>query len=322
MKNTRRIFCFACLALTLLSRPVVLRAEGNGVDWHLNLRGRVGLVTQDKDFQAKCDFLRVNLEGTFAGNFAFRIRQRFNKAITDGNFLSATDYLWVSWRKNGWEILGGKTYVACGGFEYLASSYDIYIRPEFFNGLGGMYNYALQCTRHWKSESLTVQISNSLYSPRASELLGYSMLLRGRQGPWEHGWSVNLFERAKGKYNFYVCLGNRFHIGDIASVDVGLTHRFDLARPTAFKDFSAVTKFKVAATRWMEVLGKATWDYKEAGIEDPMLPDDTNIWQAGAGLQFYPVKNSHLLRLHFFYYNRGGQLNCVMAGLGLDLDLR
>ena len=325
MKSTPSRLLFLLSAFLLLSLPLSgeeKKEEKKGIDWHLNLRGRLGLVTEDSDYHFKCDFLRVQVTGTFAENFSFRFRQRFNKAITDGNFLSATDYLYITWRKNDWEILGGKTYVACGGFEYQATSYDIYIRPGFFEGLGGMYNYALQGGRHFGNETLWLQVSNSLYSTRMSNLLGYSIFLKGQQGPWEHAWSVNFFERAKGEYNFYVCLGNRFHIGELAFIDLGLVHRLDMARPTAFKDFSAVTKFKITATHWMKVFGKAIWDYKEIGIADPMLPDGTNSWQAGAGFEFFPIRGSETLRLHLVYYNRDGRLNCVLAGLGLNLDLK
>lgn len=321
-----RILPLLC-AVLWLSAPLPLsgeekKEEKKGIDWHLNLRGRLGLATENNDFRFKCDFLRLQFTGTFAEHFSFRIRQRLNKTITDGDFLSATDYLYVSWRKNDWEILGGKSDIACGGFEYQATTYDIYIRPVFFEGLDGMYNYVLQGGRHFGKETLWLQVSNSLYSTRISNLLGYSIFLKGRQGPWEHAWSVNLFERAKGAYNFYVCLGNRFHIGERAFIDLGLTHRLDTAHPTAFKDFSAVTKFKVSATHWMKVFGKATWDYKETGIADPMLPDGTNSWQAGGGLEFFPIRGSETLRLHLVYFNRDGALNCVLAGLGLNLDLK
>lgn len=336
MKRFSLLLMFLLLPTGLFAAPVTSVPRGGDeadttavknekrkkFDWHLNLRGRISLATENSDFLFKCDYLRVQLTGTFAEHFSFRFRQRFNKAITDGNYLSATDYLYVSWRKNGWELLGGKTYVACGGFEYQATSYDIYIRPAFFGGLGGMYNYAFQGARHFKNETLWLQVSNSIYSPRASNLLGYSLLLQGRQGPWQHSWSVNAFEREKGRYNFYVCLGNRFHIGELAFIDLGLVHRLELDRPTFFKDFSAVTKFKVRACDWLRVFGKATWDYKEEGIADPMLPDGTNTWQAGAGMEFYPVPRSEILRLHLVYYNRDGQFNCVLAGVSLSLDLK
>lgn len=292
------------------------------------LQGRLGLDVADTDYKFKCDYLRLDIKGTFAGGFSYRIRQRLNKAITDKDFLSATDYLWVGWHRNGWGVNAGKNYIACGGFEYLAPSYDIYIRPIFFNGLGGMYNYVLSGSKEFCGEKVTLQFGNSLYSTGPSKLLGYSAMLTGQQGVWEHAYSVNLFERPTaesgteptGLYNFYVCLGNRFHIGS-STIDLGLTHRFDIQRPTFFKNFSFCTKFKVPVTEWMNVFGKATWDYKLAGIEDPMLPDGTNIWQAGGGFEFYPAKQFKGVRLHCLYYNRNGSLNCAMLGLSLSLDI-
>lgn len=285
------------------------------------LKGRLSLDVKDKDAAVKCDYLRLDITGTFAGDFKYRFRQRFNKAITDGNFLSATDYLNVGWEKNGWGICAGKNYVACGGFEYLASSYDIYIRPVFYNGLGGMYNFVIDGSKQFRREKLTLQFGNSLYSLQPSNLLGYSILLTGRQGVWEHKYSMNLFERQKGLYNYYVCLGNRFHFGGGATFDLGLVHRLDIGSPTFFKDFSMVSKFKVPVLWWMNVFGKVTWDFKQEGIQDPMLPDGTDIWQAGGGFEFFPAKTFKGLRLHCLYYNSGGSLNCVLAGMSLSLDI-
>lgn len=292
------------------------------------LKGRVGVTVENSDAMAKCDYLRLEINGTFAKDFTYRFRQRLNKPITDGNFLNATDYLWVGWTKKGWGVSAGKNYVACGGFEYQASSIDIYIRPVFFSGLGGMYNYVINGSKKFCGEKLTLQVGNSLYSVGTTGLLGYSAMIEGRQGIWEHVWSVNLFERptadsgrqSTGLYNFYVCLGNRFHLNG-STLDLGMVHRFDIGRPTFFKDFSLVSKFKVPVTGWMNVFGKATWDFKEAGIEDPMLPDGTDIWQAGGGMEFFPAKNFKDLRLHCAYYNRNGSLNCALVGMSISLDI-
>lgn len=40
------------------------------------------------------------------------------------------------------------------------------------------------------------------------------------------------------------------------------------------------------------------------------------------GLEFFPIRGSETLRLHLVYFNREGALNCVFAGLGLNLDLK
>lgn len=319
-------------ALLLVPMPVFgeeVEDEGRTENYiSIILKGRVGLDLQNTDYKFKCDYLRLDISGTFAKDFNYRFRQRFNKPITDSNFLSATDYLYVGWQKNGWGLSAGKNYVACGGFDYLASSYDIFIRPIFFNGLGGMYNYVINASRTFHGEKLTIQFGNSLYSKQASKLFGYSVHLMGQQGIWEHTYSVNLFERptadsgteSTGLYNFYVCLGNRFHIND-SIIDLGLVHRFDINQPTFFKDFSVVTKFKVPVLWWMDVFGKATWDYKEAGIQDPMLEDGTNIWQAGCGFEFFPIKQYKGFRLHCVYYNQNGSINCAMVGMSMSLDI-
>ncbi len=284
----------------------------------IQLRGRLSLASENSKFGVKCDFLRVTLKSQLTKDLSLLFRQRLNKAITNGDFMSATDYLYLAWIKNGWELSGGKHWIACGGFEYQATSYDIYIPPIFYDGLGGMYNYVVNAARYFGKDRLCLQVSNSLYSTTFSNLLGYSLLWSGRRGVWEYHWSVNFFERAKGDYNQYFCLGNRFHTGPVVW-DLGLAHRMDLAQPTFFKDFSAVAKLKYTPFPWMAVFGKATWDYKEC-IADPMLPDDTNIWQAGGGFEFFPFKSYRLLRLHCVYFNRNGSTHFFLAGLSCQVD--
>lgn len=316
---------FVCIAASG-ENSTAIEDKPNSID--IALRARLGMTVNGSDYMFKCDYLRLDINGRFAHNFIYRFRQRFNKVMTDGNFLSTTDYIWIGWEKNGWGVTAGKNYVACGGFEYLASSMDIYIRPIFYGGLGGMYNFVLNGTKEFHGEKLTLQFGNSLYNKSISKLLGYSAMIRGQQGIWEHAYSVNLFERptedsgsaSTGLYNFFVCLGNRFHINE-ATVDIGLVHRFDIGAPTFFKDFSMVSKFKVPVLPWMNVFGKATWDYKEEGIADPMLPDGTNIWQAGGGFEFYPAKDFKGLRLYCAYFNQNGSTNNALAGLSVSLDI-
>lgn len=286
----------------------------------VQLKGRLSLSTENDVFGVKCDFLRIMVKGNLGSELSYLFRQRLNKAISNSDFLSATDYLYLCWIRNGWELSGGKHYIECGGMEFNATSYDLYIRPVFFNGLGGMYNYVVNAARHFNDgERLCLQISNSLYSTSFSNLLGYSVNLSGRQGIWQHNLSVNFFERSKGAFNQYVCLGNRFFTGAV-NWDLGLVHRMDIGSPSLFKDFSAVAKFKWHPYDWMDVFGKVTWDYKE-DVQDPMLPDWTNTVQAGAGCEFYPFKDYPFIRLHCVYFNRGGDVNCILAGMSCALDI-
>jgi len=308
------------LLLVLLTLP--MRGENHDDARHtIQLRARAGFIAEGSDYGFKCDFLRITAQGRLGGGFHYLVRQRLNKPIKDGDFLSATDYLFLRWNKGNWELGGGKYYLACGGFEYLASAYDLYIRPEYFNGLGGMYNYAIQATRFFGKESLCIQAGNSIYATGMSKLLGASALLRGRQGPWEHAWSVNVFEREKGLCNLFLCLGNRFHLRDNASLDCSLAHRMDLHDARLMKDFSAVMRLKLGVTDQLDILGKAVWDYKEEGIEDPMLPPGTNIWKAGGGIEYYPVSGSKTVRLHLVGYYSSMEKCTVMAGLAVNIDI-
>lgn len=283
------------------------------------LRSRLNFQTVGSEGVVASDFLRLVVEGTFAKDFSYIFRQRLNKAPKDGQFLDATDYLYINWRKNNWEIGGGKHYIACGDYEYISSTYDIYIMPTFYDGLVGMYTYLADVSRYVGTEKLTFQVSNSLYAPATTDLAGISFDVDGRVGFWEHNWSVNGFEREKGKWNAFQCLGNIFHVNH-ADIYLDLTHRFDFAKPTFFKDFSACVKFRYTPVEWVNVIGKVSWDYKEAGIEDPMLPDGTDHWLAGGGFEFFPVKTYRNLRLHCVAWNDSGVFHSL-TGFSWQLDI-
>lgn len=286
---------------------------------HVYLRSRLHFQTVGSQGVVESDFLRIVAEGTIGDNFTYLFRQRLNKAPKDGQFLDATDYLYLTWKKNDWEIGAGKHYIACGDYEYIASTYETYIWPTFYDGLVGMYTYLADVSRNIGTERLTFQVSNSLYAPATTDLAGVSFDVDGRVGIWEHNWSVNGFEREKGKWNAFQCFGNIFHVNH-ADIYLDLTHRFDFANPTFFKDFSACVKFKYTPAEWINVIGKVSWDYKEAGIEDPMLPDGTDHWLAGGGFEFFPIKTYRNLRLHCIAWGDRGVLH-TLTGFAWQLDI-
>ena len=286
---------------------------------HVFLRSRLNLQTAGSDACVESDFFRIAVEGTFADNFSYIIRQRLNKAPKDGHFLDATDYLYLKWSKNDWDISAGKYYVACGDYEYIESTYNTYIWPTFYDGLLGMYTYLADVSRHIGTEKLTLQVSNSIYTSGVSDLLGFSFDVDGRVGVWEHNWSVNAFEREKGKWNAFQCFGNIFHTGPV-DIYADLTHRFDFAAPTFFKDFSACVKFKYTPAEWINIMGKVSWDYKDFGIEDPMLPDGTDHWLVGGGFEFFPIKTYRNLRLHCVGWGDSGVFHSL-TGFSWQLDI-
>lgn len=286
---------------------------------HVFLRSRLNFATDGEGARVQSDFLRFTVQGTFANDFSYIFRQRLNRAPKDGQFLDATDYLYLTWKKNNWEIGAGKHYIACGDYEYISSTYDLYIWPRFYNGLAGMYTYLADVSRYIGTEKLTFQVSNSLYAPSITDLAGISFDVDGRVGIWEHNWSVNAFEREKGKWNGFQCLGNIFHIGK-ADLYVDLTHRFDMAHPTFFKDFSACIKLRYTPAEWVNILAKVDWDYKDFGIEDPMLPDGTDRWIAGGGFEFFPIKTYRNLRLHCIGWVEDGIFKSL-TGFSWQLDI-
>lgn len=282
------------------------------------LRTRVMGEVQNQDWKIKCNYLCLTVKGEFLDDFLYVIRQRFDKPISEGDFLSGTDYLWLGWRKNGWEVGAGKRNIACGSWEYNTLACDEYFRPEFFKNLGKMYKYVVNASYHTGGEHFLLQFGNSIYSQSVSNLLGYSFQVRGLQGVWQHVYSVNFFEREKGMYNQFLCLGNKFITGPVI-FHFDIDHRIDLNKPTFMKDFSLAGEVKVSTVRWLDVFAKATYDRNDC-VEDPMLPVSTDVWKAGGGLEFYPSKKYRGIRLFCTYYNINGDVNVAQAGFVWTLN--
>ena len=305
------------LALAIVSLP--LEGMAKGPEIHGDLKARMGLSVAGDSYGLTADYFRLALRADLGEGFGCTVRQRLNALPSVADFLSATDYLNLHWTGDNWQFLVGKTYLACGGFDYSSIAYDLYAMPEFYNNLGGMFNYAVQATRFFGEEALCIQGGNSIYSTGFSNLLGCGVLLSGRQGPWEHTWSVNVYEMEKGHGNFFVCLGNRFHILENCTLDLGLDHRMDMQAPSFMKDFAVITRLKCGVTSQLDLLAKAIWDYKEEGIVDPLLPDGTNIWQAGGGVEYYPMKESRAVRLHCMFFHNSARGNNFFAGVSFSL---
>lgn len=321
MRKASAILISAILAFCSLPASASDDASGEQKDFstHVYLKSKLSFTTNGPDAFVKANFLRLSVEGTFAKDFSYVIRQRLNKAPQNGDFLDATDYLYLNWKKNNWEIGAGKHYIACGDYEYQESSYDTYMLPIFYYNLVGMYTYLADVAYNVGNEKLIFQLSNSLYAPSITDLAGISLAVNGREGIWEHYWSVNGFEREKHKWNGFQCFGNILHFNRL-DLYLDLTHRFDMASPTFFKDFSSCIKFRYKPAEWVNILGKVSWDYKENGIEDPILPDGTNHWLVGGGCEFFPIKTYRNLRLHCFGWGDSGVFNSV-TGFSWQLDI-
>lgn len=63
------------------------------------------------------------------------MRHRLNKKNNDASFFDATDWLYLAYRKDNWELSAGKQVVAIGGYEYDAAPIDLY----FCSGGGTIY---------------------------------------------------------------------------------------------------------------------------------------------------------------------------------------
>ena len=302
---------FIALALSLC--PVLCMA---GVP-DLSVQTRFGFVSGEKS-GFRGDYLNMIVRGDIGEHFSYGLRQRFNKPITDGNIFQATDWVYLKYSANDWELTAGKTVLECGGLEYDAVPIDVYYAAEYWNNAPGFYNFSVGAARYFGFERICFQFGVSPFTtdPFAG-LYSYNLSFRGGYGCFDHMYSVNFFEQEKGVFSSQVFLGNRFIFGPV-KLELDLIHRLCVPRPSFFKDLSTVGRVSVSAADWLDVFAKAAYD-KNSTADFSFVVPGTDLLKIGGGVEVYPVKGRKNVRIHCLYYY--GPVSNFMLGLTFNANL-
>lgn len=276
-------------------------------------------------FRAKYVALRV--DGYILPNLSYSWRQRISRPGGGGGFLDPADWLYINWDINDrFSLSGGKEIVAIGGYEYDRPPIDIFQGSLFWNNIG-CYEIGMSGKYRFSGrDALTLQVTQSPFSHSGNrDVYSYNLMWSGSHGCWSTLWSANLSETHKGHYLSMLALGNQFKGGPL-TLQLDFLNRAAGGQTFLFKDCSVVADLACDITDRWRAFAKYTYDVNRSGTDcDPVVLDGTELNMAGAGVEFFPIKNArHALRVHancFYAWGHNANEADMMQSKTLVVDL-
>lgn len=257
-------------------------------------------------------FLNVRADGNIGEGFSYSYRQRLNKNSDDATFFDATDWLYLTYKKNNWELSAGKQVVNIGGYEYDAAPIDLYFCSEWWQNIscyqfGVSAGYSFNdgkdklvfqvCESPWRITTV-IDDAGEAVKITQDEMYAYNLMWTSSHGCLNTIYTLNMMEYLPGHYVSYISLGNRFDMENCA-VELDLMNRATSVQAFLGKNYSVIGKVEWRPTDKLKVFGKASYDVNNTGTgKDYLVADGCEITRVGAGVEYFPVEGSKDVRLH------------------------
>jgi hypothetical protein len=284
--------------------------DGHIDEMYINARGSFNVQhaeNTDKGFEG--ENLNFVIAGKISDNLSYRIRQRFNKAISASNPFNATDFLYLDWKANDhWTFSFGKQEIYIGGFEYDYAPIDVYFWSECWGEFPSSYSFAASAAYNFTDkQKIILQLSNSPFYSGSTNNLSYNLVWFGEIFPfWKTIWSVNESEYSKGNFQNIISLGNRFEFSsfywELDFVNRAISEDNGTEKDDFFlSHWGVVTKLNYRCDKW-NLFCKFSYDKDNNFYLDRYIKwSDHNYTTVGVGAEFFPL-NDDRLRLHAVYY--------------------
>lgn len=276
-----------------------------------------GVVNGENTYGFVGRYFNLHMGGNLTKNLSYYFRQRIVANPGSVNFFDNTDFLYLNYNINkNWSLRVGKEALAVGGFEYDAPPIDVLYSSYYWDNF---YCFQLAGAVSFHSSdgknTLTAQVANSPYvfygSTFKNSLMSYSLFWSGSFGCFSALYSMNMFERERGKFMNYLVLGNKLSF-DHFSIYLDLIHHATNTKQL-FKNFAAVSRADVKITDGALVFAKAAYEQNLDQLEIAHFNSTGDIWDClalpgqqyyyyGLGFEFRPQKCRDL-RIHGFVAN-------------------
>lgn len=283
-------------------------ASVNSQELSLLLDARESYIVDDTP-AFSMDFLNLTVDGYFAGDFRFSLRQRLNKSMVGPQPLNAWDWSYLQYTSGDWDFAIGKMPIKYGGVEYDQTPINIYFSSVYWWNFGGCYQPSLAVGRWFGDYGLYLGLSRSpfaeLISREFNAMKSFNLQFRGNGNRvWTPMWGVNVLEMDPGRFTTHIGIGNKFTFGQ-SYLWFDVYNRTGLDGFDLFKDWSAVAQTSVHINDYLSLLGKVSYDRNE-GIYDKLVPEGTDDLRYGIGLELFPVKGRSDIRFHCIYMHSEG----------------
>lgn len=268
-------------------------------------------------------YIMFMLDGNISPKFSYSLRYRMihpNHENSWRGVFNATDWANLTYRPTkNWEITAGKMLVFYGSYEFDKNPLDVYMWSGW-GGRVGCFQFGVlgKYITNDGRNNILFQINNSPFADPLDlgALYSYSVQWNGNFGVFNSLYSVNFFEYQPGRFVNYISLGNQFNFGPV-TFELDYMNRYG-ARGTHFlKDFSLIGKLNYNYNNRLNVFVKGGLDYNMAQDENTpteevidmlVLPGERNVYY-GAGVEFFPIKDSKNVRIHAFWYSGNNNLS-------------
>lgn len=253
-------------------------------------------IDDNSGFKGK--FLNIRMSGNLGNGFSYSYRQRLNKPNGDASFFDATDWIYLTYNTGAWGFSAGKQVVAIGGYEYDRAPIDLYFCSEYWNNIPC---YQMGASVSYKTNSgndtFTAQVCQSPFRANAGDMYAYNLIWYGSHGWFNTIYSANMMEVYPGKYISYITLGNMFKFGSF-TISLDLMNRATDEHTYFGKDMSVMGEVAWMPKENLNIFARATYDVNKSNAADLCVLQGTEITRVGAGVEFYPIKDSKNVRLH------------------------
>ena len=300
------------MAMAQGDAKVNLRLEARGDLQYENIEGHT--IDSNTGFRGKQFNLRLN--GNINDSWSYAYRQRMGKPNGDASYFDAVDHINLTYTTGAWSFTGGKQTVAVGGYEYDRAPIDFYFGSEYWYNMA-CYQWGVNAKYNFGNESndaLTLQVLQSSFRSVNPSMLSYNLLWTGSYGWLDILHSVNMLEYQPGKFVNFIALGHQFNMGDF-KLQLDWMNRADVEH-FGFDDFSLMADLSWGASEKLNVFAKATYDVNKDNVADLCVLPGTEVTRVGAGVEYFPIKDSQDVRFHAGYcYSWGTNTNLTEGTL-------
>ena len=300
------------MAMAQGDAKVNLRLEARGDLQYENIEGHT--IDSNTGFRGKQFNLRLN--GNINDSWSYAYRQRMGKPNGDASYFDAVDHINLTYTTGAWSFTGGKQTVAVGGYEYDRAPIDFYFGSEYWYNMA-CYQWGVNAKYNFGNESndaLMLQVVQSSFRSVNPSMLSYNLLWTGSYGWLDILHSVNMLEYQPGKFVNFIALGHQFNMGDF-KLQLDWMNRADVEH-FGFDDFSLMADLSWGASEKLNVFAKATYDVNKDNVADLCVLPGTEVTRVGAGVEYFPIKDSQDVRFHAGYcYSWGTNTNLTEGTL-------
>ena len=266
-------------------------------------------------------YIMFMLDGNISPKFSYSLRYRMIHPSHENSWrgvFNATDWAQLTYRPTkNWEITAGKMLVFYGSYEFDKNPLDVYMWSGW-GGRVGCFQFGVlgKYITNDGRNNILFQINNSPFADPLSlgAMYSYSVQWNGNFGVFNALYSDNLIEYQPGRFINYISLGNQFNFGPV-KFELDYMNRYGASSTHFLKDFSLIGKLNYNYMNRLNIFVKGGLDYnmaQEEGESDVIdmliLPGERNVYY-GAGLEFFPIKDSKNVRIHAFWQSGSNNLD-------------